>query len=220
MKLKSTFLQTSNTSAFSSWESSNSMCNFTGITCNSDNLVTEIKLSNHSLTGVLPLDSICHLQSLEKLSFGFNSLNCPIMGCSVPDISSLSQLQYLYLNGSKLSGTFPYKSLQNMIGLAHLSLGDNLFNPFPFPKEVLKLTNLTLLYLYNCSIQGTIPAEIGNLKELIYLELSDNNITGKIPIEIGNLVNLRELELYDNSFTGKLPVGLRNLTKLEKPHKA
>ena len=168
MKLKSTFLQTSNTSAFSSWESSNSTCNLTGITCNSDNFVTEIELSNHSLTGVLPLHSMCHLQSLEKLSFGFNSLNCPIMGelkicvslqyldlgnnffmgCSVPDISSLSQLQYLYLDGSKFSGTFPYKSLQNMIGLARLSLGDNLFNPLLFPKEVLKLTNLTWLDLY------------------------------------------------------------------------
>nr|POF00328.1 receptor-like protein kinase haiku2 [Quercus suber] len=209
MKLKSTFLQTSNTSAFSSWESSNSMCNFTGITCNSDNLVTEIKLSNHSLTGVLPLDSICHLQSLEKLSFGFNSLNCPIMGCSVPDISSLSQLQYLYLNGSKLSGTFPYKSLQNMIGLAHLSLGDNLFNPFPFPKEVLKLTNLTLLYLYNCSDLS----ELRFLNNLASLSLFDNNFSGQVPSEFGKFKKLVNLSLYRNSFTGALPQELGSLVK-------
>ncbi|XP_050271245.1 receptor-like protein kinase 7 isoform X1 [Quercus robur] len=236
MKLKSA-LQTSNgTSAFKSWESSNSMCNFTGITCNSDGSVTEIELSRHNLTGVLPLDSICQLQSLEKLSFGFNNLHGPIMddlnncvkllyldlgnnlflGWSAPDISSLSQLQYLFLNRSGLSGSFPWKSLQNMTGLVRLSLGHNLFNPSPFPNDVLQLANLTWIHLSNCSIQGTIPAEIGNLKEVINLELSCNNMTGEIPVEIGNLVNLWQLDLSNNSFTGKLPVGLRNLSKLER----
>lgn len=131
MKLKSTVLQTSNTSAFNSWESSNSMCDFTGITSNSQGSVTKIKLSHQNLTGVLPLDFICQLQSLEKLSLGFNHLNGPIMddlkncvklqylnlsnnfftGWSVLlEISSLSQLQYLYLDGSGLSQTFPWKS--------------------------------------------------------------------------------------------------------------
>ncbi|XP_030949471.1 receptor-like protein kinase 7 [Quercus lobata] len=235
MKLKSTLLQTSNTTAFISWESSNSMCNFTGINCNSGGFVTEIELSYQNLTGILPLDSICQLQSLEKLSFGFNYLHGPTMddlkncvklqyldlgnnlftGWSVPEISSLSQLRYLHLNASGFSGTFPWKSLQNMTGLVRLSLGDNPFKPSPFPNEVLLLTNLTWLYLSNCGIQGTIPAEIGNLKELINLELADNNMTGEIPVEIGNLVNLWQLELYNNSLTGKLPIGLRNLTKLE-----
>nr|POF21313.1 cytochrome c oxidase assembly protein cox15 [Quercus suber] len=235
MKLKSTLLQTSNAIAFISWESSNSMCNFTGINCNSGGFVTEIELSYQNLTGILPLDSICLLQSLEKLSFGFNYLHGPIMddlkncvklqyldlgnnlftGWSVPEISSLSQLRYLHLNLSGFSGTFPWKSLQNMTNLGWLSLGDNPFNPSPFPNEVFLLTNLTWLYLSNCGIQGTIPAEIGNLKELINLELADNNMTGKTPVEIGNLVNLWQLELYNNSFTGKLPIGLRNLTKLE-----
>ncbi|KAL4618729.1 hypothetical protein ACB092_06G032000 [Castanea dentata] len=234
MKLKSA-LQTSNTNVFSSWESGNSICNFTGISRNSDDSITEIELSFQNLTGVLPLDSICQLQSLEKLSFGFNYLHGPIMddlkncvklqyldlgnnlftGWSVPEISSLSQLRYLHLNASGFSGIFPWKSLQNMTGLVWLSLGDNPFNPTPFPNEVLLLTNLTWLFLSNCGIQGTIPAEIGNLKELINLELADNNMTGEIPVEIGNLVNLWQLELYNNSFTGKLPIGLRNLTKLE-----
>ncbi|KAL0000672.1 hypothetical protein SO802_014453 [Lithocarpus litseifolius] len=142
-----------------------------------------------------------------------------LVGWSVPaEISSLSQLQYLYLDGSGLSQTFPWKSLQNMTGLVQLYLGNNPFNPFPFPKEVLQLTNLTWLYLSNCSIHGTIPAEIGNLKELIYLRLWGNNMTGKIPVEIGNLVNLRKLSLSLNSFIGKLPVGLRNLTKLKVFH--
>ena len=236
MKLKST-LQAPNTNVFNSWESSNSMCkDFAGITCNSGGSVTEIELSNQNLTGVVPLDSICQLQSLEKLSLGFNQFNGPIMadlkkcvklkyldlgnnifsGSSIPDISTLGQLQYLYLNNSGFSGTFPWKSLHSVTGLIELSVGDNFFEPFQFPDEVLQLTNVTVLYLSHCNVQGTIPTGIGNLKQLTSVELSDNNMTGEIPAEIGNLVNLWRLELYNNSFNGKLPVGLRNLTKLQQ----
>ncbi|KAB1212123.1 Receptor-like protein kinase HAIKU2 [Morella rubra] len=225
MKLKSA-LQVSNTNVFKSWEATTSPCNFTGIACNSVGSVAEIELSHQNLSGILPLDSICQLQSLAKLSLGFNLLHGPVMedlkNCAkleyldlgnnffsgaVPDISSLSQLRYLHLNNSGFSGNFPWKSLQNMTGLVRLSLGDNPFNPSPIPTEVVQLTKLDWLYLSNCNIQGTIPTGIGSLTGLIDLELSDNNMTGEIPAEIGNLINLWQLELYNNSFTGKLPVG-------------
>ncbi|OAY23126.1 receptor-like protein kinase 7 [Manihot esculenta] len=230
-----TALQKSNTNVFDSWDSSRFICNFTGITCNSGNSVTEIQLSNQNLAGVVPFDSICKLQSLEKLSFGFNSLsgrvtedlnkctnlkyldlgNNPFTG-PFPEISSLNQLQYLFLNQSGFSGVFPWKSLENITGLVTLSLGDNTFDPTPFPTEIFKLTKLNWLYLSNCSIGGTIPSDIGNLSELVSLELSDSNITGEIPSQIGMLKNLWQLELYNNSLTGKLPVEFGNLTKLEK----
>ncbi|XP_004299841.1 PREDICTED: receptor-like protein kinase HAIKU2-like [Fragaria vesca subsp. vesca] len=237
LKLKSS-LQDSNTQLFSTWDSSStanySFCSFTGITCNGVNSVLEIDLSNKKLSGSLPLDSICQLPSLEKLAFGSNFLhgtitedlrNCTTLkyldlgnnmfSGSVPDISSLSKLEHLHLNGSHFSGIFPWTSLTSMTGLIRLSLGDNPFDPSPFPKEVVNLNKLEWLYLANCSIQGTIPSEIGNLVELINLELSDNNMTGEIPAEIRKLTKLWQLELYANGFTGKLPFGLRNLTKLE-----
>ncbi|PRQ20837.1 putative protein kinase RLK-Pelle-LRR-XI-1 family [Rosa chinensis] len=234
LKLKSS-LQDSNSQLFATWDSTaNSFCKFTGITCNDVGSVREIELSNQKLSGSLPLDSICQLPSLEKLAFGSNFLhgtitedlrNCTklkyldlgknLFAGSFPDISSLSQLEHLHLNGSWFSGIFPWTSLTNMTGLIRLSLGDNPFDPSPFPKEVENLKKLEWLYLANCSIQGTIPSEIGNLVELINLELSDNNMTGEIPVEIGQLTKLWQLELYINRFTGMLPFGLRNLTILE-----
>ncbi|KAL5559887.1 hypothetical protein UlMin_036098 [Ulmus minor] len=220
---------------FRSWQPNNSVCNFAGITCNSKNSVTEIELSNHKLSGVVPFDSICELDSLEKLSLGFNFLHGPIKAdlrnCTklkyldlgnnffsgnFPDIAPLSNLQFLYLNQSGFSGTFPWKSLKNLTGLVQLSLGDNPFEPTPFPDELLSLTKLNWLYLNNCSLQGEIPNGIGNLVELVNFELSMNNITGNIPVEIGKLTKLWQLELYSNRLTGKLPIGLGNLTKLAK----
>ncbi|XWS14857.1 hypothetical protein CRYUN_Cryun35bG0044600 [Craigia yunnanensis] len=233
MNLKST-LDKSSTNVLDSWKDANSFCSFSGITCNAEGSIKEIELSSQKLTGVLPLDSICQLQSLDKLSLGYNILygaisedlsNCVklqyldlgnnLFTGSFPDISALSELQYLYLNGSGFSGPFPWKSLENMTNLAVLSLGDNPLDRTPFPNQILKLKKLNWLYLANCSIEGKIPPAIGDLTELKDLELQFNNLSGEIPVEIGKLHKLWQLELYSNELTGKLPVGLRNLTKLE-----
>ncbi|KAK8552088.1 hypothetical protein V6N13_120515 [Hibiscus sabdariffa] len=229
-----TALNKSSTDVLDSWEAAGSVCSFHGITCNGDGSVKEIELSKQRLAGVLPLDSICQLQSLDKLSFGYNLLyggitddlnNCSklqyldlgnnLFSGSFPDISSLSELRYLYLNGTGISGPFPWNSLENMANLTVLSIGDNPLDRTPFPSEILKLKKLNWLYLSNCSIEGKIPPAIGDLTELIDLELQLNYLSGEIPSEIGNLKKLWQLELYNNELTGKLPVGLRNLTSLE-----
>ncbi|KAB2093284.1 hypothetical protein ES319_A02G086100v1 [Gossypium barbadense] len=233
LNLKSA-LNESNTNVLDSWEATSSVCSFNGITCNAQGFVKEIELSHQNLLGVLPLDSICQLQYLDKLSLGFNLLygeiteelgNClklqyldlgnNFFTGSFPDISSLSNLHYLYLNGSGFSGTFPWKSLENTTNLAVLSIGDNPFDRMEFPDQILKLKKLYWLYMANCSIEGKIPPAIGNLTELIELELQYNYLSGEIPAEIGKLHKLWQLELYNNELAGKLPVGLRNLTKLE-----
>ncbi|PON83387.1 GPCR kinase [Trema orientale] len=233
LKIKAS-LAKSKTTLFSSWiEDANSVCNFTGIRCNSNGLVSEINLSAQNLSGVLPFDSICSLQSLERLSLGTNSLygivtddlrNCTrlqyldlgnnSLSGKVPDLSTLKDLTFLNLNLSGVSGPFPWKSLENLTNLSFLSLGDNPFDPSPFPKEVLKLEKLSWLYLTNSSIYGKIPEDIGNLTLLRNLELSDNGISGEIPVSIGKLKSLFQLELYNNSLSGRLPKGFGNLTNL------
>ncbi|KAL1822946.1 hypothetical protein ACET3Z_009724 [Daucus carota] len=227
-------LKDSHTGLFDSWESNKPVCEFQGVTCNEENLVREIDLSNQHLSGKFPFDSVCKLESLEKLSLGANYLVGPVTedlnNCTelryldlgnnnfsntVPDISSLTKLTTLYLNKSEFQGKFPWNSLENMSNLSILSLGDNEFDKSPFPEQVLKLKKLTWLYLTGCSIEGKIPAGIGNLTELEDLELSDNYLSGEIPYEISYLRNLWQLELYSNQLTGKIPTGFRNLTKLK-----
>ncbi|KAI4296494.1 hypothetical protein L6164_036447 [Bauhinia variegata] len=226
-------LQNSNGDIFSSWTESNSVCNYSGIACNSNGFVAEIKLAQKQLVGTLPFDIICELQSLEEISLESNFLNGSIgedlRRCTnlqyldlsgnsftgaMPDFSPLNKLKYLNLNASGISGAFPWKSLENLTSLTFLSLGDNLLEKSSFPMEVLKLEKLYWLYLTNCSITGKIPLGIGNLTLLENLELSDNELFGEIPADIGKLQNLWQLELYDNFLTGKFPDGFGNLTSL------
>lgn len=226
-------LRSSQSNVFTSWTKENPKCNFTGILCNSDGLVTEINLSQRNLSGNIHFDTICALGSLEKIDLGMNSLSGTISedvrNCTrlkyfnvgwnsfsgkVPSLSNLRDLEFLDLNNSGFSGIFPWKSLENLTNLAFLSLGDNPFDESPFPEEVSRLDKLYWLYLTNSSLRGSIPDGIGNLTRLQNLELSDNLLSGPIPEGIGRLRDLRQLELYNNSLTGRLPFGLRNLTKL------
>lgn len=228
-------LQSSQSNVFASWTKENPKCNFTGILCNSNGLVTEINLPERNLSGAVRFDSICALGSIGKIDLGMNSLSGTItediknctglkyldLGCNsfsgeVPSLSTLGVLEFLNLNNSGFSGIFPWKSLKNLTNLAFLSLGDNPFDESPFPEEVLGLDMLYWLYLTNSSLTGNIPDGIGNLTRLQNLELSDNLLWGSIPDGIGHLRNLWQLELYNNSLAGRFPFGLRNLTKLVK----
>ncbi|XVF45781.1 hypothetical protein PTKIN_Ptkin02bG0234100 [Pterospermum kingtungense] len=233
LNFKSALQQRSNTGVFSLWTRGNSVCNFSGVVCNFKGFVTEIDLPQQQLVGYLPFDSICQLQSLEKIDLGNNSLQGKVsedlkkcaglkyldLGLNsfsgeVPDLSSLNGLMFLNLNNSGFSGHFPWKSLENLTELTFLSLGDNPFASSPFPVEVLKLEKLYWLYLTNCSITGQIPEGIQNLTQLQNLELSDNNLSGPIPAGIVKLNKLWQLELYNNSLSGRFPVGFGNLTSL------
>ncbi|EEF40238.1 Receptor protein kinase CLAVATA1 precursor, putative [Ricinus communis] len=227
-------LKDSETNVFSSWTEQSSVCKFTGIVCTADGFVKEISLPEKKLQGVVPFGSICALQYLEKISLGSNFLrgvitddlrNCRnlqvldlgnnFFSGQVPDLSSLHKLRILNLNGSGFSGSFPWKSLENLTNLEFLSLGDNRFDATSsFPAEVIKFNKLYWLYLTNCSIKGKIPEGISNLTLLENLELSDNELFGEIPEGIGKLSKLWQLEIYNNALSGKLPAGLGNLTNL------
>uniref|UniRef100_A0A7N0UEI6 non-specific serine/threonine protein kinase n=1 Tax=Kalanchoe fedtschenkoi TaxID=63787 RepID=A0A7N0UEI6_KALFE len=228
----------SDSEAFNTWvenrTANSSICNFAGIAC-VDGRVTEIDLSGKNLAGTLPFDAICQLPSLKKLSFGSNSLHGRIterlsdctkleflslgensFSGSVPDLSSLTRLEHLNVSLAGFSGQFPWSSLTNLTNLKSLILGDNQFDPSPFPSQILRLDKLSWLYLSNCSIYGQIPESIGNLTSLRNLELAYNRLSGEIPASISKLQNLWQLELYTNSLTGRFPVGFGNLTGLAR----
>ncbi|PKU67646.1 LRR receptor-like serine/threonine-protein kinase FLS2 [Dendrobium catenatum] len=77
------------------------------------------------------------------------------------------------------------------------------------------MTNLSILYLDGCQLQGMIHSNImGAFNRLMVLSLSNNHINGSIPQWIGNMSNLNSLDLYDNQLSGPIPQSIGQLIQL------
>ncbi|KAG6522146.1 hypothetical protein ZIOFF_019283 [Zingiber officinale] len=229
-----------------------------GITCDSDDSVSEIDLTDIGISGEIRFDIVCWLPSLIPLSPGSNELSDDIPdalhSCTslrrldlafgslrgvVPEMTTLVELQ-INFTSYYFTGAFPWSSLAGLTELEVLSVGDNSFDPNPFPDVVLNLTKLNWLYLSNCNIHGQIPPAIGNLTKLINIEIADRFLTGVtprdlqalqsvatralqqfaqrtypewVPLEFGDFRLLTNLTLYSNRFIGKLPAKLGSWTK-------
>ena len=79
------------------------------------------------------------------------------------------------------------------------------------------MSKLTLLYLDNNQLTGSIPPELGSLSNLTDFALNNNQLTGSIPPWLGSLSKLTYLYLNKNQLTGSIPqavIDLPNLTTL------
>jgi len=143
--------------------------------------------------GILNLDSVNDLPSLEELLVDYNTnvilnnsfkslVRLSVLKCSMADINLRStgdSLSYLDVSSNKLS-----------------NLPSTLFD---------HLRNLDTLKLDNNSI-SSIPATIGQLKRLRYLSIA-NNLLSTLPEEIGLMDALIELDIHSNSLN-ELPVAI------------
>lgn len=160
------------------WNNSTSVCtSWVGITCDLNGTrVIAVRLPGVGLFGTIPANTIGKLDALRILSLRSNSLN----GNLPSDVSSITSLQYLFLQHNNFSGVFPaLLSLQ-------LNVLDLSFNSFTgrIPATIQNLTQLTALYLQNNSISGTIPSI--SLPRLKILNLSFNYFDGSIPYSLQN----------------------------------
>ncbi|KAG7612429.1 Protein kinase-like domain superfamily [Arabidopsis suecica] len=211
-------------------------CNFTGVRCDGQGLVTDLDLSGLSLSGIFP-DGVCsYFPNLRVLRLSHNHLNKSssflntIPNCSLlrdlnmssvylkgtlPDFSQMKSLRVIDMSWNHFAGSFPL-SIFNLTDLEYLNFNENPeLDLWTLPDSVSKLTKLTHMLLMTCMLHGNIPRSIGNLTSLVDLELSGNFLSGEIPKEIGNLSNLRQLELYYNyHLTGSIPEEIGNLKNL------
>ncbi|KAL8059873.1 hypothetical protein ABFX02_03G115600 [Erythranthe guttata] len=218
-----------------SWkESSDSPCQFYGVSCDQETgFVTEISLDNKSLSGVLS-SSLSMLQNLTSLSLPSNTISgsLPIeltkcrnlkvlnfsdnyLNGSIPNLSSLTNSEKLDLSDNNLSGKFP-SWVVSLTRLVALGLGDNNYDEGEIPKDIGDLKSLYWLYLAGSNLRGEIPESIFELEALGTLDICKNKISGRFPESISKLRNLFKIELYNNNLTGEIPAGLANVTLLEE----
>jgi len=179
--------------------------------------IREISMPLNELIGHLPSNVGFFLPNLQHLYLDGNKLS----GTIPSSISNASQLTKLDLSSNSFSGLIP-KSLGNLWLLERLNLaGNNLTIDSSTPKfnifsSLSNLAYLRALDLSNNLLNDILPSSIGNLSTSLQgLYISNCNIKGIIPIDIGNLSNLMILSLGINEFVGPIPTTVGRLHKLQ-----
>ncbi|KAK0579219.1 hypothetical protein LWI29_022929 [Acer saccharum] len=218
------------------WTASTSVCNWVGLTCDSqNNKVIVLNLTSMGITGTIP-PHIGNLSFLVQLRLRNNRFH----GSLLLDIVHLHRLEILHLGLNSFQGEIS-SWLGSLPKLQILYLFRNNFTG-SIPEEIGKLTNLKTFNLYgNQQISGTIPPTIfnissfdtidfalsrlsGNLPEDMCQYLPDlqrlihhhNQLEGPIPSSLGQCRELLRISLDGNKFTGTIPRNIGNLSLLQE----
>jgi len=163
---------------------------YTGVKCNDNGHITEIRLSDMNLVGVVSP----HLYTLPYLtSVDFSKNRITNGGWDrIDDV----------LEGDDL-----------IANVETIDLTNNLINTI---EGIDKLADsLTGLHITYNNLKGPMPSELFSLKQLEILALSENALTGEIDTRIGGLSNLLEFYCYGNKMTGVIPTEIGELTKVQ-----
>jgi Leucine-rich repeat (LRR) protein len=196
----------------SHWLSSYPVCLWHGVDCldkeNTIGLVQSLNLSANGLVGTLPPEIGLLQLDLRSLDLSSNSIEG-----SIPDLTSLKNMQHLYLGPNEFTSSIP-ASIYQLSHLTHLYLNDCKLTG-PVSQSIGDLTNLQGLDLHNNFLEGTISSRIGDLQDLRVLYLDDNSLYGTIPTTIGQLSDIVDLRLGRNNLSGSIPTDISNLRLLQ-----
>ena len=180
------------------------VCDWEGITCNSNGRVITINLGNNNLTGTIP-NEIGQLTELDRLALSSNSLSGPIPSV----IGSLSKLRRISLNDNALTGGIPPE-----LGMLPNALVFNLYNNNlggTIPPELGNATTLTNLDIRNNGLTGQPPATLRQLVNLTNFSIGNNELTGPL-FKLDNQPDLQQYGAAFNLFSGPIPEDLVNST--------
>lgn len=192
-----------------------------------------ITIKNNNVANIIPTEigELTNLKQLKlKLSFFIPMENRPVL----PDLTTLVNLEHLYLSGFKGAipenigqlkkleslylGSFEWKIPESICGLTNLEKLEIVSTSQPegaVPECIGKLSNLKRLKIdYSLGMAGAIkqpnakfPESVWDLTNLEYLNLRTvSNSGGPIPGDkVAKMTNLNSLTINDCGVTGEIP---------------
>lgn len=161
---------------FASWDFTSDPCNFPGVLCDSDRVISlnlgDPRAGSPGLTGRID-PAIGKLSSLAE----FSVVPGRIYGALPQSMSQLKSLRFLAVSRNFITGGIP------------ATLG--------------QLRNLRTLDLSYNQLSGDIPPAIGTIPELSNLILCHNRLSGSLPPFLSQ--SLTRLDLKRNDLSGSLP---------------
>lgn len=191
------------------WDLNQSMDTWYGVTLSAEGCVTELKLTENGLKGIIPPE-IGTITNLRHIALGKDSLS----GSIPSEFYSLSELNYIFLSQNQLSGSIS-SEIERLSKLAFVNLSSNDLDG-PIPPEIGNLPSLWFLSLSSNELTGSIPSQLANASNLRTVSLSYNELTGSIPAELGSMAKLEFINLGNNSLSGGIPKELGTSPELKQ----
>jgi|GEM_PF-645289 len=186
-------------------------CTWSRITCDAaQTTVLEVDMAYNSLSGPIPPE-LSALTNLQFLSFKSNAMT----GTLPSSLGQLTNLKYFACDAGdgtgQVTGPIP-ASFANLTKLETLDLvGERLDGSVP--GFLVTFPNLKNLLIAGNRFTGTLPAGLFTKTSLVKLDLRYTSFSGTLPSSV-DLPNLEELTLGNGKFTGPIPSGLGKSTRL------
>jgi hypothetical protein len=171
-------------------------CQWGGVSCDSEGLVTKINIGK---IFVIMMDTYCKNQTSHMQAH--NCVNNLFPRCVTSDKNNMD-------------GSIP-EEIAGLDSLVELGLDKNALTG-SIPLAIGKLPQLQFLDLDENKLSGTIPDELYNATTLRSIDLDSNNFSGSISTKIGDLVDLFLMQLDYNLLTGEIPSEVASLSNLRK----
>ncbi|XP_007020300.2 PREDICTED: receptor-like protein kinase BRI1-like 3 [Theobroma cacao] len=188
--------------ALANWtDDSPSPCSWRGVSCSPDGRVTALNLSYAGLVGGLHLPNLTALSALRDLYLQGNSFSAADLSASTAVSCKLERLD---LSSNTISNPLPAQSfLAACNSLAYVNLSRNSISggSLIFGPSLLQLD----LSRNQISDSALLTYSLSSCQNLNLLNFSDNKLTGKLSIAPLSCKNLIVLDLSYNLFSGPIP---------------
>jgi len=181
-----------------------------GVKCDSNLRVRNLFLPSNGLIGSIPPE-ITHLSQLDFLELRDNS----ITGSLPTELKKLSLLTYLDMRSNSLTGTVPHWLGDSLNRLQVLGLSNNLFHGSLPGTLGTSLAHLKTLALDGNLLTGDVGV-VRFLRNLEYLYLNNNEFVGRIDHGmLADMPFLLEADMSHNLLSSSVPSYLFHLTRLQ-----
>jgi len=221
------------------WLSEKGVCEWHGVTCNSNNFTVALDLSGNNLAGTFPNEFSIMAPALEYLDISSNPTGSFYSGMFW--LGQMTKLTHLDIHNTNfdhdgipsylgnlvdlkrldISSTFiwydaGWDAFKDLTQLEWLDMGYNYYDG-PVPTEVLSLPSLKYLYIYDSAFSGSLDF-IDQLPSDLIEIWADTNFwePGPIPSSLFQLSNLKGVSLTSCQLTGTIPTEFGNLDNLER----
>ncbi|VFQ74366.1 unnamed protein product [Cuscuta campestris] len=184
-------------------------CKWSHVVCSGDKRVTRIQIGHQNLQGTLPPE-LSRLTQLDRLEVQGNNISGPL-----PSLNGLSSLQVLMLSNNHFT-SIPDDFFAGLSSLQSVEIDNNPLATWQIPDSLRNASTLQNFSANSVNLMGRIPGFFNpdGFPGLANLHLALNNLEGELPSGFSGM-SIESLWLNGQKLGGGIDV-LQNMTMLKE----